>query len=439
MADTIFAPATPSGRGAVSILRVSGPLSRAVVERVTGSVPEARRASVRNLFARSGEIIDEALVLFMPGPNSFSGEDMAEFQVHGSVGVMSAFLKELGSIDGLRLAERGEFTRRALFNEKIDLARAEGLADLIEAETEAQRRQALRQMKGVLGQQSELWRERLLTCLACIEAFLDFSDEADVSEGRDEFVARELSLLAAEMNGALQASHRSERIRDGLVVVLAGPPNAGKSTLLNCLAQRNVAIVSPIAGTTRDIVEVKLDLDGYPIVLCDTAGARKARNSIEREGIRRMLARAEEADLVLWLRPAGMLGDPVLKLANESVVFWTIEAQIDRFNAAGSSEFQLSAKTGEGVDRLIHALSDFARARLDQAPEAVVLTRARHREAVEEAVSSIERALARVRVAQDEFVAEDVRSAARAIGRIAGRVYVDDVLDRLFENFCIGK
>ena len=306
--DTIFALSSGRPPAAIAVIRISGPLARVALAKFSGRVPEPRNAALARVRDPANEeVIDEALALWFPGPNSETGEDTAELQLHGGRAIIAGVLAALSRIEGLRPAEAGEFTRRAFENGKLDLTAIEGLADLIGAETEAQRRQAYRQMKGLLGDRAETWRARLIEALALVEARIDFSDEADVPE---DLVGPALAIargLRDEIAAALAGAGRGERLRDGLVVAIAGPPNAGKSTLLNRIAKREVAIVSPVPGTTRDVIEVHLDLDGYPVTLLDTAGIRDSEDPVEQEGVRRARERAAEADLVLWVIDAGTL------------------------------------------------------------------------------------------------------------------------------------
>ncbi len=432
--DTIFATASGFGRSAVCLIRISGDRSRFILETIAGTVPEPRRAALRILREPgSDEPLDQALVLWMPGPQSFTGEDQAELHIHGGLATRSAVLRALGSLEGCRPAEAGEFTRRAFLNGRMDLSRVEGLADLIDAETEAQRRQALRQLEGRLGDASEKWREDVLQVLALLEANLDFSDEGDVPEDLDAEIARRLSVLRDELQHVL-ANRSGERLREGLSVVLAGPPNAGKSTLLNALAQRDIAIVSPIAGTTRDTIEVHCDLGGLPVIMTDTAGLRDSQDVIEQEGVSRARAKAQDADVVLWLIPPEGTGmePPVarrlLKVCTKS----------DLNRVRHDCDFSVSAATGEGLPELISRLEDEAEIVLGHGDG--IVTRERHRKALGRAHDSLAKAIAMIAAAGPvEFIAEEVRLASRAIGEITGRVDVEHVLDRLFSSFCIGK
>ncbi|MFC4175304.1 tRNA uridine-5-carboxymethylaminomethyl(34) synthesis GTPase MnmE [Microvirga sp. GCM10011540] len=432
--DTIFATASGHGRSAVSLIRISGDRSRFILETMAGGVPVPRRAVLRILCdPASGEPLDQALVLWMPGPGSFTGEDQAELHIHGGLATRAAVLRALNALEGCRAAEAGEFTRRAFLNGRMDLSRVEGLADLIDAETEAQRRQALFQLEGRLGHAAERWREEILQVLALLEACLDFSDEGDVPEDLETEITGRLARMRDDFHRVLE-NRSGERLREGLTVVLAGPPNAGKSTLLNALAQRDVAIVSPIAGTTRDVIEVHCDLGGLPVVIVDTAGLRDSTDPIEQEGVSRARARAQDADLVLWLMPPeGGEGEPP-----EARRLLKVATKVDVNRNRDDADLAISAATGAGLPDLMRMLEAEAQAVLGQGD--AVLTRERHRRALERARDSVARALAMMSSAGPlELIAEEVRLAARAVGEITGRVDVEHVLDRLFSSFCIGK
>jgi tRNA modification GTPase len=432
--DTIFATASGHGRAAVCLIRISGLESRTVLERMTERMPEPRRAVVRTLkHPTTGEPLDQALVLWMPGPGSFTGEDQAELQIHGGLATRAAVLRALGAIDNCRPAEAGEFTRRAFLNGRMDLAQVEGLADIIDAETEAQRRQAMLQLGGRLGNAAENWRESVLQVLALLEASLDFSDEGDVPEDLEEEILGMIDRVRGEIGRAM-ANRSGERLREGLTVVLAGPPNAGKSTLLNALARRDVAIVSPVAGTTRDVIEVHCDLGGLPVIIVDTAGLRESGDMIEREGVSRARARAQDADLVLWLvPPEGEESEPP-----QAQRLLRVGTKSDLNRVRHDCDLTIAAATGEGLPELIAHLEEEASALMGQGD--AILTRERHRKALERAHAALERARAMlVGHGPLELAAEEVRLAARAIGEITGRVDVEDVLDRLFSSFCIGK
>jgi tRNA modification GTPase len=414
------------------------------LEKLGGRLPEPRVATLVTLRRAEGTAIDDAVALFFPAPNSATGEDIAELQVHGSRAVLAAIFEELVGIEGLRAAEAGEFTRRAFENGKLDLTEAEGLDDLIHADTEAQRRQALRQFKGLLGERAQDWRARIIEASALVEAGIDFSDEGDVP---DELIAPARVAIAAlrgEIEDALSSAARGERLREGLVVAIAGPPNAGKSTLLNRLARREAAIVSPHAGTTRDVIEVQLDLDGFPVVLLDTAGIRDTRDPVEEEGVRRARARAAEADLVLWLTDSTAdLVVPGAELGKGGPV-WLVETKADlipgqqrTLPAGASATFRISATDGSGLPELAVALTAFA-GEYFAAGESGLVTRARQKALLETAGAALRRA-GQVTDGADEILAEELRLAAHALGRLLGKVDVEDILDKIFKDFCIGK
>jgi len=593
--DTIFALSSGRPPAAIAVIRISGPRAGDALKALTGRIPEPRKAHLARLHdPQSGEIIDEALGLWFPAPNSETGEDTAELQLHGGRAVIAATVAALGRIDGLRPAEAGEFTRRAFENGKLDLTAVEGLADLVGAETEGQRRQAFRQMKGLLGNRAEDWRQRLIQALALVEARIDFSDEADVPE---DLVSPALTIvrqLGAEIESALADGGRGERLREGLVVAIAGPPNAGKSTLLNRIARREAAIVSPYAGTTRDVIEVHLDLGGVPVTLLDTAGIRDTDDPVEREGVRRARDRAAAADLVLWVedmseaagrpmadrRAAAGFGGPLAEGASGDAGNGTADARVaapllpdlrspgswgaprsgaaaaqvwlirnkadlvpdhaesadepcsasapgsagdghggypggaqtedrhgdlsekaryinclfssesessdpnksepnarinnaltdivnsrlpanneqnDRINEPVNSmvnerltrkseheyhicraEFAISATSGAGFPPFLASLQAFAEAAL-AGGESVLISRARHRRALEETAAALRRAQSPALAGHEDLVAEEIRIAARALGSLTGRVDVEDVLDVIFRDFCIGK
>jgi tRNA modification GTPase len=431
---TIFAPATARGRAGVAIVRVSGPMAGPSLTRLSGAIPAPRIARFAALAdPATGEAIDQGLTLWFPGPASFTGEDVAEFHVHGGPAVVTSLLAALGRIEDCRLAEAGEFSRRAFLNGKLDLTQVEGLGDLIEAETAAQRRQALNQMAGGFARIAEGWALRLTRTLAHVEAAIDFPDE-DLPEdllGPARLVA---VTLEQEIRVRLTDGRRGEILRDGLSVALIGPPNSGKSSLMNALAGRDAAIVSAQAGTTRDVIEVHLDLGGYPVILADTAGIRAGADPIEAEGIRRARARAEAADLRLLVLDAGTpdsLEDFAALRDDATLLVWN---KIDRTVPPPVEGLAVSAVTGQGLGALIDALA--ARAEGMLSGDAPIVTRERHRVALEECVGCLSRAVAG---ADPALVAEDLRLAVRALGRITGRVDVEDLLDVIFRDFCIGK
>jgi tRNA modification GTPase len=433
---TIFALSSAGGRAGVAVLRVSGTASGLALERLAGRRPAPRRATTARLVdPGSGELLDRALVLWFPAPGSFTGEDVAEFHVHGSPAVIDGVLAALAGSPGCRLAEPGEFTRRAFENGRLDLSAAEGIADLIEAETAAQRRQALEQSGGGFARLTEGWAERLTCLLAHLEAAIDFPEEglpADLVAALDTDVAA----LAAEITDRLADGRRGERLRDGFAVALIGPPNSGKSSLLNALAGRDAAIVSATAGTTRDVIEVHLDLGGYPVILADTAGLRDEAGDIEAEGIRRALARAESADITVLVLD-GTDPDQKVRLAplidERTVVVWN-KRDLGIVAEPGAEDRLVSARTGQGLGDLVAELGRRAAVRLAGPP--AIVTRARHRAALEECVAALVRARG---AGLPELIAEDLRLAVRALGRITGRVDVEDLLDVIFREFCIGK
>jgi tRNA modification GTPase len=509
--DTIFALSSGRPPAAIAVIRISGPRAGAALQAVIGRIPEPRRAALARVKnPATQEILDEALALWFPGANSEIGEDSAELQLHGGRAVIASVLDALGTIDGLRPAEPGEFTRRAFENGKLDLTAVEGLADFIHAETQAQRRQAFRQMKGLLGDRADAWRKQLIDALALVEARIDFPDEGDVPE---DLVGPALEIaqrLRAEIGEALASAARGERLRDGMVVAIAGPPNAGKSTLLNRIARRDVAIVSPVAGTTRDVIEVHLELDGYPVTLLDTAGIRDSDDPIEQEGVRRARARAAAADLVLWvvdaaapdmssqLAPGLVPGEgpeaerdeagegfrlppkagegaaslpPVWIVKNKADLIRrragsSIAGRGSQRNVSGSSArplpgktqaeqhqsnesefiksilnsdqiFIVSAASGEGVDSLLGDMTSYASDLFGSEP--ALVSRQRQRRALSQVEAALGRALAQGLTDREDIVAEELRTAATALGRLTGQIDVEDVLDAIFEDFCIGK
>ncbi|MGH6960552.1 MAG: tRNA uridine-5-carboxymethylaminomethyl(34) synthesis GTPase MnmE [Dongiaceae bacterium] len=440
--DTIYAPASAVGRAGVSVVRISGPEAAMVLQQLAGTpMPAPRRAVLRQLRDPKHDVVlDEGIVLWMPGPRSFTGEDVGELHLHGGRAVLRAVFEALGDM-GLRLAEPGEFTRRAFEHGKLDLTAAEGLADLVNAETEAQRRQALRQLGGELGRLYDTWRNRLVESLARLEAHIDFPDE-NLPANLMPQIRERLRELLAELAGHLDDRRRGERLRDGLSVALLGAPNVGKSSLINHLAQRDVAIVATEAGTTRDVIEVHLDLAGYPVVVADTAGLREAGNLVEAEGVRRALARAAAADLKILMfdaqRYPALDGDTAGLIDQDAIVVLSrcdLAAVPAELLIRGQTAMAVSVRTGAGMDRLLAALSQAVaeRAGLGDMP---ALTRERHRQALVACRDALFRALV---ADAPELLAEDLRLAVTAIGRITGRVDVEDILDVIFREFCIGK
>ncbi|NVK33572.1 MAG: tRNA uridine-5-carboxymethylaminomethyl(34) synthesis GTPase MnmE [Rhodobacteraceae bacterium] len=449
MRDTIFALSSGAVPSGVAVIRLSGPDVRKAVESLCGSVPPARQACVRKLKdPLSGDLIDEALVLFFEGPASFTGEDVAELQCHGGRAVVARILSVLSDMRNLRPADPGEFTRRAFHNGRMDLTEVEGLADLIASETEVQRQQAVRQMGGGLGQLYDAWRGKLIHMRAMIEADFDFADEEDVPGSVADQVWGEASDLVSEIEDHLIRSKSGERLRSGLQVVLMGAPNAGKSSLMNAIAGRDVAIVTDEAGTTRDALEVHLDLQGYPVTLVDTAGLRETSGVVEQEGIRRARARGAEADLILWAREQDGPGpyDPVAGLKSDTelkIPVWTVETKADletlpeRDSSGTTVVIPSSTVTSTGMDGLLSKLSDFVKETISIG-EAPLATRQRHRHHLDQCVSFLRQGIQQSHL-PDELRAEDLRRAADMLGRITGRIDVEDLLDVIFRDFCIGK
>jgi len=440
--QTIFALSSGRAPSAIALVRVSGTEAGNALSVLAGKMPAPRAATRALLRSADGQPMDDAVVLWFPGPASATGEDVAEFHVHGGRAVLAALFAALSAFDNVRPAEPGEFTRRAFENGKLDLTEAEGLDDLIHADTDRQRRQALRQLKGLLGDKARDWRAQIIEASALIEAGIDFSDEGDVPAELIAPALTKIKALLAEIENVLAAQGQTERLRDGLVVAIAGPVNVGKSTLINQLARRDVAIVSPHAGTTRDVIEVQLDLDGYPVTVIDTAGIRETDDPVEQEGVRRARARAGEADLVLWLADAA--GAPVEYHGAAPV--WLVRNKIDLVRPGAATvdgqgrpmaEFRISARSGSGVPELIEALVGFAQSYFGGS-EGGLITRERQRMLVKDTADSLRRAIAVVGEAE-ELAAEELRAAAYSLGRLLGRVDVEDILDVIFREFCVGK
>lgn len=442
---TIFALASAPGRAGVAVVRISGAAAGRVIDAMAAPRPDPRRAAGRFIrHPESGDKLDRGVVLWFPAPASFTGENVVELHLHGGRAVVAAVLSALGRLPGLRLAEPGEFARRAFEAGKIDLAEVEGLADLIDAETDAQRRQALAQASGALSDLYDGWRASLIDALALIEAGLDFADEGDVGARTFTEATSVIKVLAQAVTHHLEDGHRGEILRDGFRVALVGPPNAGKSSLLNALAKRDAAIVSEEAGTTRDVIEVRLDLGGLPVIVSDTAGFREAAGAVEREGMRRSQAAAEAADLVLWLtdasEPETALPPALAPLAERTLLVLNktdLMAGGKPPPALPDDMVPLSVATGDGLDALVRRIAVIASERIGHHAEPA-LTQVRHRQLVEACRDNLEAFLAGA--PEDvELRAEDLRQAADALGRITGRVDVEDVLDQVFGRFCIGK
>ena len=436
LAETIFAVATGAGRSAIAVMRLSGPRSGDMLDRLCRTRPEPKVAALRSLRDMDKNLLDQALVLWFPGPHSFTGEDSAELHLHGGRAVIEGVADALVRLGG-RPAEPGEFTRRAFLNGKMDLLTAEAISDLVEAETSAQRTQALRQMDGALGELYRGWSARLLHLLAQQEAMIDFPDE-DIPAEVESGIIDEIAALAAEMRSHLDDGGRGERLREGLVFAIIGRPNVGKSTLLNAIAEREVAIVSATPGTTRDVLEARVVLDGIPVTLLDTAGLRESADPIEAEGVRRAKDRAAQADLVIVISDATQPYDPLPGISTEfsaDVPMLHVVNKIDAAPAMVVPGNAISARSGHGLDRLRQELADTAR-RLTAAAGPPPLTRARHRAAVDAACSCMTAAAA---APLPELRGEDLRLALRSLARLTGEVGVEDLLDSVFRQFCIGK
>ena len=444
MIETIFALSSGFGRAALAVLRLSGPGVKDILTAMVGGVPEPRNATLaRFKDPASGEVVDRGLALFFPAPASFTGEDCAEFHCHGGQAVVAAMMRALAGFKATRPAEPGEFARRAFENGKLDLTEVEGLADLIDAETEAQRRQALRQTQGELRRKVERWRKDLLEASALIEAEIDFADEADVPGAARHQILGIVEGLILQLKDALAAGGAGERLREGMTVVIAGPPNAGKSTLLNALARREAAIVSAIPGTTRDAIEVHLDLAGVPLTLIDTAGLRESEDPVEVIGIGRTRAKAALADLILWLCEAAAPEAPSAFQDGSEV--WTIFTKTDlaerskvRTDPTDRGGLALSAATGENMDLLLARLTEFAKTATGGGAGALI-TRERHRRAMSAALAALERAHDELLFEAPELLAEDLRCAIRALESLVGKIDVEDILGEIFSRFCIGK
>lgn len=442
LGDTIYAEATMGGAAGIAIVRISGPSAGEILCDLAGKIPQPRLASHLKLrFPSSSEVIDHGLVLWFPGPRSFTGEDIVEFQVHGGRAVIQSLFGAIQEYPRVRLAEPGEFSRRAFVNGKLDLTAAEALADLVASETEAQRRQAIRQLSGELGDLYELWRQRLLRDLSRVEAQLDFVEEG-LPPGLLETVQTDINQLLVDLNGHLDDGRQGEIVRQGFRLVIAGAPNVGKSSLMNELCGKDMSIVYPSEGTTRDVVEGKTSFSGYPVTICDTAGIRVSSEEVEQEGIRRAKIAVGSADILLLVIDVAEYPDlesETLALMRQPgcVVFNKIDksnakipASINGFTACG-----LSCRTGEGIPELIELLKAEI-TKLVSNSGSPVLTRDRHRDALMRCRGSLEGAL---KVSDLELIAEELRAASNALGRITGRVGVEDILDLIFAEFCIGK
>jgi len=427
--STIFAQASAAGKAGVAVVRISGPQAFSAASQLCGSLPAPRQAGLRRLRSAAGEVLDEALVLCFSEKASFTGEETVELQTHGSVAVVNALLAELGTVDGLRLAEPGEFTRRALANGRLDLAQVEGLADLIASETEAQRQQALRLFSGGLGDLAAHWRERLIRASALLTVTIDFADEevpVDVSPEVLELIAEVQTAMQAQVDGFGAA----ERIRTGYEVAIVGPPNVGKSTLLNALAGRDAAITSELAGTTRDVIEVRMELAGLPVTLLDTAGLRETDDTVEKIGVARALQRAKAADLRVFLIESD--SKPEFDPAPDDIVI------ASKADLSGKKSGAVSGKTGAGVAELVEQIG----AKLSsKTAKAGLATRARHKEAMERCLVSLAEASNRVALGPEftDIASEELRISLEALNMLIGRVDIENVLDEVFSSFCLGK
>jgi len=447
--DTIYALSSGAGRAGVAVIRISGPATCQLVIQMCGGRLKPRKASLRSItHPQTGDILDQALVLWFPAPNSFTGEDLAEIHLHGGPAVIAAVLEAIGLSDDVRMAQAGEFTRRAFYNDKLDLTGIEAIADLIEAETEAQRKQALRQMHGGLSELLQHWRERLIHILAYVEAGIDFGDEEDVGADVNRLLKCNILDLKSEILRHLDDQRAGERVRNGLQVVIAGPPNAGKSSLLNVLAKRDVAIVSEQAGTTRDIIDVHLDLKGFPVTVSDTAGLRGSEDLIEGEGIRRARGRVKDADIILWTTDGEIAEEGhdftvdsdqfLIRIRNKHDSDLFIPEMDTKISDTGCHDMvAISTKTGAGIAELIQKIGTIAEG-FKTLGEDVVITRARHREALMHVVEILSVILEEGEQAE-ELIAENLRVCSRELGRITGKVDVEDLLDVIFNDFCIGK
>lgn len=436
--DTIYALSSGGLPAGLAVVRLSGPHVQDVLQRLAGGTPKPRELRRRTITNRSGEVIDRAMVVYFPGPGSYTGEDCAEIHLHGGKAIVAALFRELAAIDGLRQAEGGEFTRRAFLNGKHDLTSAEALVDLIEAETEAQRRLAMENADGRQFELYERWRLELLRIRAMIEAELDFSDEDDVSATGDKNGAWEdVSSLAMELREHLKGARAAQIVRDGFRVVISGPPNAGKSSLVNALSRRDVAIVTPIAGTTRDLIETPVDFGGYKVILVDTAGLRESEDPVERIGVMRAKEAAERADLILLLAPPEEPAMVPSDSQGRSIVVATKADLRTNSDPTAEGSHLVSTLTGEGLDRLIQEIvaraSDAAGSRRDVLP-----ARLRHVALIEAALGDLQSAVDMLDPS-GELRAEELRLAERSLGRIVGSTDVEDVLGEIFSRFCIGK
>jgi tRNA modification GTPase len=440
MSDTIYAVSSGIGRAGVAVIRISGPQARSIGEAMAGVLPADRTIGYSSLRdPAGGDVLDRGLVLWFAAPRSFTGEDCLEFQIHGGRAVIAAVLRAIGAFPKCRPAEPGEFTKRAFLNGKMDLTVVEGLADLIDSDTELQRQQAMRQYEGGLARKVDGWRMQLIEVMALVEASIDFVDEGEAPAFKSQALINELETIRTEVRAALATSRHGEIVREGFVVLISGPPNAGKSSLLNAIAQRDVAIVSDIPGTTRDLVEVLIDLDGVPVVLVDSAGIRETDDPVERIGIDRVRRRAEHADLVLWLSEAEAddVGAEAYRKEGRPMVL--VRTKADRAGRkSDSGELAISSRTGAGLPDLIGLIRSSV-SDLDKHREPAIVTSDRQRLVLLDAEAGLGRAIAAAPLGQPELLAEELRRCALAFTRISGKVGVEDLLDSIFARFCFGK
>lgn len=440
-AETIFALSSGAGRSAVAIVRISGPFSGELLAGMADGLPNPRQFAVKPICdPQSGELLDRAVVAWLPGPRSFTGEDCAELHLHGSPAVVRAVMAALASHEGVRPAEPGEFTRRALLNGKLDLVEVEGLADLLEAHTAKQRRQAFRQMSGAASSVIETWREQLVLIRADIEAVVDFVDEPGVAEEAAPGIDARIRSLRDQIVETIDRAGMAEVIRDGVRVVLAGMPNTGKSSLLNMLAKREAAIVSDVPGTTRDTIEVFLDLNGLPVILTDTAGLReKVSDPVEEEGIRRSRRRISDADIVVWIWSADVMGSDTSDGITPDITAQNkcdLDSGLTRNEDTGA-ELRISTRTGHGISAFIEQLSVLLGQRFGL-EEPSVLVSERQIIAAKKSIRFLNDAL-EASASQLELKAEEIRSASNEIGRLTGKVGVEEWLGAIFSRFCVGK
>jgi tRNA modification GTPase len=441
--DTIYAQSSGAGIAGIAVVRASGPAAGGLLEKIAGERPKPRMASVRRLADPvTGEIIDRAVILWLPGPNTVSGEDVAEFHVHGSQAVVAALFAAFSRFDRVRPAEAGEFTRRAFANGRMDLVEAEGLADLLRARTEMQRRQAVSHLLGEASSVYEAWRGQLIGILAHVEAALDFAEEEGVAEAAIGDVAPKTAELAASMSEALAKAERASAIRTGIKVVLAGPPNTGKSSLLNAIAARDAAIVSPRPGTTRDAIEVMIDLGGMPVILTDTAGLRaEAGDEIEAIGMARARREMDGADVVVWVSAPDIAESHAPETGALAQLRVHNKSDLLQLSGAGrqhpENALRVSSLTGAGLPEMLASLTDLVRREFLQAEDSVIV-RARQKQAITESIRYLNDSL-RYDREQLELRAEDLRKAAHCLARVTGRIDVEDLLASIFSEFCIGK